>query len=170
MHVGIANPRWRGKRSRHSRRMRNPQFYVSGKRPMLYHGSIVMTWLTITRLNCIHQFVFVSVNYILCAFPQIGVGMPFCFGKTLRACLLHTNAGFTMNPNSNDTVNILVFLVPNRYRCRPILEMSRHLLCNKCSIFRNAYGSKELITIKKFKWNSKHHVNSKYHHTSSPPK
>ena len=35
MHVGIANPRWRGKRSRHSRRMRNPQFQVSGKRPML---------------------------------------------------------------------------------------------------------------------------------------
>ena len=29
MHVGIANPRWRGTRSR---RMRNPQFYVSGKR------------------------------------------------------------------------------------------------------------------------------------------
>ena len=25
---------WRGKRSRHSRRMCNPQFYVSGKRPM----------------------------------------------------------------------------------------------------------------------------------------
>ena len=34
MHVGIANLWWRGKRSRHSRRMRNPQFYVSGKRPM----------------------------------------------------------------------------------------------------------------------------------------
>ena len=26
--------RWRGKRSRHSRCMRNPQFYVSGKRPI----------------------------------------------------------------------------------------------------------------------------------------
>ena len=26
---------WREKSSRHSRRMRNPQFYVSGKRPML---------------------------------------------------------------------------------------------------------------------------------------
>ena len=26
--------RWRGKRSRHSRRMHNPQFYVSGKRPI----------------------------------------------------------------------------------------------------------------------------------------
>ena len=34
MHVGIAEPRWRGKGSRYSRRMRNPQFYVSGKRPM----------------------------------------------------------------------------------------------------------------------------------------
>ena len=31
MYVGIANPWWRGKRSRHSRRMRNPQFYVSCK-------------------------------------------------------------------------------------------------------------------------------------------
>ena len=28
---------WRGRRSRHSRRMRNPQFYVSGKRPMKKH-------------------------------------------------------------------------------------------------------------------------------------
>ena len=33
MHVGIANPRWRAKRSRHYRRMRKPQFYISGKRP-----------------------------------------------------------------------------------------------------------------------------------------
>ena len=31
-HVGFANPRWRGKRSRHSRRMRNPQLCVSSKR------------------------------------------------------------------------------------------------------------------------------------------
>ena len=34
MHVGIAKPRWRGKRSRHSRRMRNSQYCVSVKRPM----------------------------------------------------------------------------------------------------------------------------------------
>ena len=32
MHVGITNPRVAGKRSRYSWRMRNPQFYVSGKR------------------------------------------------------------------------------------------------------------------------------------------
>ena len=32
MHDGIANPRRRGKRSRNSRRMRNPKFYVYGRR------------------------------------------------------------------------------------------------------------------------------------------
>ena len=31
---GFLWSRWRGKRSRHSRRMHNPQFYISGKRPM----------------------------------------------------------------------------------------------------------------------------------------
>ena len=35
MHVGIACPRRRGKRSRHSRRMRTRNFFVSGKRPMM---------------------------------------------------------------------------------------------------------------------------------------
>ena len=48
MHVGIANPWRRGKRSRHSRRMRNPQFYVSGKRPVVVGisdtGSSVIVW------------------------------------------------------------------------------------------------------------------------------
>ena len=34
MHVEIANPRWWGKRSRYSRCLRNPQFYVSSTRPM----------------------------------------------------------------------------------------------------------------------------------------
>ena len=43
MHVGIANPRWRGKRSRHSWRMRNPTFYVSGKR-LMGDGSTRHRW------------------------------------------------------------------------------------------------------------------------------
>ena len=41
MHVGIANPRWLGKRSRHSRRMRNPQ-YIFGNRPMAWPGLNVL--------------------------------------------------------------------------------------------------------------------------------
>ena len=42
--------RWRRKRSRHSRRMRNPQFCVSGKRPMSY--SRLIPQLTTPDLKC----------------------------------------------------------------------------------------------------------------------
>ena len=43
MHIGIANPRWWGKLSRHLRRIRDPQFTVSGKRPILVvvHSSLI---------------------------------------------------------------------------------------------------------------------------------
>ena len=51
MHVGIANPRWRGKWSRHPRRMRNPQFYVSGKRPMATNY-YMNRWRVNTGIKC----------------------------------------------------------------------------------------------------------------------
>ena len=38
---GFLGSRWQGKRSRHSQRMRNPQFYVSGKRPI---GTCIFPW------------------------------------------------------------------------------------------------------------------------------
>ena len=38
---GFLWSRWRGKRSRHSRRMRNLQFYVSGKRPMVFATVVI---------------------------------------------------------------------------------------------------------------------------------
>ena len=41
MYVGIAHPRWWGNRSRQSQRMRNPQFYVSGKRPIVIFKYII---------------------------------------------------------------------------------------------------------------------------------
>ena len=34
MHVGIADPLWREKRSRNFRSIRNTQFYVGGNKPM----------------------------------------------------------------------------------------------------------------------------------------
>ena len=45
--VMIANQRWRGKRSQHSRRMRTPQFYVSGKRTTAswFHWKLCWHWL-----------------------------------------------------------------------------------------------------------------------------
>ena len=50
MHVGIVNAQWRGKRSRHSRRMRNPQFYVSGMRPMEIQLCVICKIFRCTRL------------------------------------------------------------------------------------------------------------------------
>ena len=54
MHVGIAIPWLWGKRSRHSRRLRNPQFHVPRKRPIetepLSLTSPVRTWKI--SINC----------------------------------------------------------------------------------------------------------------------
>ena len=47
MHAGIANPRWRGKRSRHFRRMCNPRFYVSGKKPTVIAITIWRMWIMV---------------------------------------------------------------------------------------------------------------------------
>ena len=48
LHVGIANPRWRGKHSRYPRSMRNPQVYVSGKRPIhTQYFEIQTIWLNL---------------------------------------------------------------------------------------------------------------------------
>ena len=46
--------RWRGKRSRHSRRMRNLQFYVSGKRAGL---EVVKTMSSPQYLECNHSYI-----------------------------------------------------------------------------------------------------------------
>ena len=51
MHVRVANLQWRGK---HSRRMRNPQFYVSGKRPM--------AWWLLTPNHFLNQLWFIFVQ------------------------------------------------------------------------------------------------------------
>ena len=55
---------WRGKRSRHSQRMRNPQFHVSGKRPInaymyaWYSRSVVFycRWVVISFIHILHSY------------------------------------------------------------------------------------------------------------------
>ena len=48
--------RWQGKRPRHSRRMRNPHFYESGKRPMVSFRWLLSVRFTIssTRFNSLN--------------------------------------------------------------------------------------------------------------------
>ena len=76
---GFLWSRWRGKRSRHSLRMRNPQFYVSGKRPIanvldiLQHCTKPSIWhlqkeemdATSTRRSCsCHASQFIAALYV----------------------------------------------------------------------------------------------------------
>ena len=51
MHVGIDNPRWRGKRSRQSRCMRSPPFYVSDKRTIAKTLLKIKAYLTVGWLH-----------------------------------------------------------------------------------------------------------------------
>ena len=61
---------WRGKRSRHSRRMRNPQFYASGKRPMtpsfyaLHYNDVIMSMIAskITSLTFVYSTVYLGAD------------------------------------------------------------------------------------------------------------
>ena len=82
MHVGIANPLWRGKRPRHYRRTCIPQLCVSGKRPMItgqhstltsYHrrSSIWTCWLLLNNWLVFKLSLFVGeINISLGALYQ----------------------------------------------------------------------------------------------------
>ena len=59
MHVGIANPRMRGKRYRHSGRMRNPRFYVFGKRPI---GPVMRKAFPYHHVTMIIFFIFAYIS------------------------------------------------------------------------------------------------------------
>ena len=64
---GFLWSRWRGKRPRHSRRIRNPQFYVSGEKPMKYeHGSVVfcgVAAVTSPRCDAWYNFIHFCQRY-----------------------------------------------------------------------------------------------------------
>ena len=98
MHVGIANPRWRRKRSRHSpfpsRCMHKPQFHVSGKRPMdgCLHPVVVR--------KC-NQYVHITVEH-----------WSHCFLTKVRAWMSiytpYLTMHFNNDPSSNFSKSMLI--------------------------------------------------------------
>ena len=64
---GFVWSRWRVKRSRHSRRMCHPQFFVSGKRPMLWQNSPawIDTTVIITKSIRFH-WIYPKITVMLC--------------------------------------------------------------------------------------------------------
>ena len=85
MHVGIAKLRRWGKRSRHSRRMRNPQYYISGKRPMRKMLERIVCSLGMhptkytSHIECIHN----NISYIYdLYFPNLLNSYWYCYRLT----------------------------------------------------------------------------------------
>ena len=50
--TGFLRSRWQGKRSRHSRCMRDPEFYASGKRPVELSSSVVRKFVVVPSVSC----------------------------------------------------------------------------------------------------------------------
>ena len=72
LHVGIANLRWREKRSRDSQRMRNPQFYVSGKRPMVEKYKFVANYdIAGLGIHLRNETINLGI-YMYCSFEDCG--------------------------------------------------------------------------------------------------
>ena len=88
---GFLYSRWRGKRSRNSQRMRNPQFYVSGKRPMVDHYDFT-TW---RRFPCYWPFV-AGIHRSTVDSPHKGTsytGLWCCFDVCLDMILSQQSSG-----------------------------------------------------------------------------
>ena len=75
--------RWRGKRSRHSRRMRNPQFYVSGKRPIAR-----TEWVNSQRNIGLKQVDFIVINVIADVLAQSHVHGISLTDLSITSCLV----------------------------------------------------------------------------------
>ena len=93
---GFLWSRWRGKRFRHSRRMPNPQFYVSRKRPMLRCLTRMLThgpWLVLGH-SCgpiwSLVWVFLSSKYI---FTWLSFGSSHWMDITAARLVPHANVG-----------------------------------------------------------------------------
>ena len=121
---GFLWSRWRDKRSRHSRRMRNPQFYVSGKRPMVNWtlgtslGEISRVSIKKTRIKIIWNighfvnasrrwYVPVQYSIVFTAYNQIYVTINIMmdyeyhngfFGRACKCCNLYESGDVLLVP------------------------------------------------------------------------
>ena len=103
---GFLWSRWRGKRSRHSQRIRNPQFYASGKRPiakaaLLYNEFGNLTFqlaATFPRSKSVNQ-------PWLCSFPETSIGVQYHFPHWRE--LLYKHPGFDTSLYLTQCVGII---------------------------------------------------------------
>ena len=102
MHARIfANPRCLGKRSRHSQRMRNPQFYASGKRPMADYISVHFHLCFATHWGIAHDIDDRSYSSALAMkLPQPCTKPPIyksCRFETVLGCIIYISPFFVIS-------------------------------------------------------------------------
>ena len=137
MHVRIANPRWRGKRSRHSRRMRNPQFYVSGTRPMLISRQVNEAYNLMVNTEQpvrfgVDTYLAVSASDITDASTQYDeVSLEFQFSTTGEGVLF-----FRENPATTEVIALYIMANELHFRFATVDEsldiISQAELCAGC--------------------------------------
>ena len=115
MHVGIAKPRWWGKRSRLSRRMRNPQFYVSGKRPMEEY-----CWTLMGRYRALFQILLVSLMA-----QQSGP-----MGHLWSRLILHVSVNILSMWNKGTSLNFAYFISIREFSCGAKTKKNLSILHN----------------------------------------
>ena len=129
MHVRIAKPRWLGKRSRHSRHMRNPQCCVSGKRPIEEHKPRKLAFM---KCHCVENIVFEhTINFCvdtvrMVYFPSVWL----CFicvsiGSILGSCV------FTLSLRCHRAHGELK-MVSNQHIVNTKRKNSEHTLASIC--------------------------------------
>ena len=130
MYVGMTNPRWRGKRFQHSRRMRNPWCYVSGKKPILQGA-----WWSHCRTLCKISEGFVNKNEGMDKRDLARSGLTQMLDGVSIQILSRVQALFAIKINTNDRASIFH-------------EMSHSQISQSLEFAR--LGVKMLITLQNF--------------------
>ena len=112
---GFLWSQWRGKRSRHSRYMRNPQFYVSGKGPMGWVVHLIYNW---TQMD---------LNIHICAIVVIDVIFKI---KTLQ---------WISSPQLQEDGSIILF--PPVFIHSALLSYTQTHPCSPCCVYTHTFMS-----------------------------
>ena len=130
MHVGIANSRWWGKRSRHSRRMRKPQFYISDKRPIKWCRYSV----------CPLQYVHMSLRTNILVVVKQSIYMGLCDTCLCCKSLRHLSVRLVTSlivGSDNDLYPNRKWITPIYYILNPMIEeFQEHFLKSQILLFR----------------------------------
>ena len=124
---GLFWSQWRGKRPQHSRRMRNPRFYVSGKRPIPAHAITVRLGDQSQWLHAISDCCIASSQKSISEKTALDVW---------RAI-----------PHINDAIALLTLSACPRYFCRRLCWTGVLISCTAINIKPREWGQEHFFSV-----------------------